>query len=167
MHPVLEPGVGEHGRHDVVREVLDSWPWETKPHIVGDSAFGSFDLLEDVTKRGATATFAIRDTCSPNLWKLLSKDLQVDKHRMAYCSKKQIVASVSSKRRAHNEDAITKCVISSGFAVVNQEAPDVFRKYSLEQAEALSKLPIAALRILASDLQRLEAPLTLPPESVD
>jgi hypothetical protein len=70
----IEPHLtaGDTAPHDVVRTMISRWKFYTKPEIVADAGFGSFDLCEDLSKSGVTVTFSMPLKSNPALWDVLS-----------------------------------------------------------------------------------------------
>jgi len=54
---------------------MQRWPYERKPHIVADAAFGSIEILKKITTWGGSATLSCPQTVMPWIWELLSHNL--------------------------------------------------------------------------------------------
>jgi hypothetical protein len=50
MFPYLEPPVVS--PQNTVRRMMERWPYNDRPHIVADRAFGSLELLQDIINWG-------------------------------------------------------------------------------------------------------------------
>ena len=133
---------------DVVRYFMDNWSFEKRPHIVADSAFGSFQLLDDIKRWGSTATFALSSSTEPNLWKLLRAGLVNDKWRAAFNETSGVVASLSLKTKTGKTEQVCQTVISTGFKYSTSPIQPTSQT-SLEGAVALSKIPVDTLRFIA------------------
>lgn len=75
---------GDNSPTDVVRAFMKTWAAPTKPHILGDSAFGSFDLLKEIVDWGGGGTFAMQGKFAPHLWEVLSVNLPPNTWSAAY-----------------------------------------------------------------------------------
>lgn len=64
-----------------------------KPHLIVDSAFGSFGRLSEIVAGGGGATMSMVPTVKPWLWELLDFGCGVDAGRLAYHPKEKIVVS--------------------------------------------------------------------------
>jgi hypothetical protein len=97
----------------VVELFATRWKHEEKPHIIGDSAFGSFELLDKLERQGIQATFSMSLNTSTFLWKLLSQNVPPDHWRAAVNEKKWITSSHTiidkNNARAYQQ------VLSNGF----------------------------------------------------
>lgn len=84
-----------------------------KPHLVVDSAFGSFDRLRELQAAGGNATMSMVPTVKPWLWELLDYGCGVDEGRMASLPNDDLViSSFKVLTEAGNEHQIK--TISSG-----------------------------------------------------
>jgi len=43
---------------ETLKLAMQRWPYERKPHIVADAAFGSIEMLEKITTWGGSATLS-------------------------------------------------------------------------------------------------------------
>ena len=53
----LKPNDG--GPEEAVRIMMKKWRFSNKPHIIADSGFGSFSLLQDISNWGGVATLSL------------------------------------------------------------------------------------------------------------
>lgn len=63
------------------------------PHKIQDSAFGSFQRIEEYREMGATATMSMSANTSPWLWAMLSDGCGIDEGRTAYNPETKLLAS--------------------------------------------------------------------------
>jgi hypothetical protein len=88
-----------------------------RPHLVVDSAFGSFDRLAEIVAGGGDATMSMVPTVKPWLWELLDFHCGIDTGRLAYFPNEDIVvSSFKVMSEAGNEHQIK--TISSGCRLV-------------------------------------------------
>jgi hypothetical protein len=86
---------GDNVPSDIIRSFMKHWTREPKPHIIGDSLFGSFDLMKEINKWGSGGTFSMQGKFGSYLWEVLSANLppntwrtaQNDKGWLVSCSK--------------------------------------------------------------------------------
>lgn len=64
-----------------------------KPHLVVDSAFGSFKKLKEITNVGGSATMSMAATVKPWLWELLDFKCGINEGRLAFLPDDNIVVS--------------------------------------------------------------------------
>jgi hypothetical protein len=83
------------------------------PHLVVDSAFGSFDKIEDIVNSGGGATMSMPANAKSWLWELLDFNCGIDEGRLAFLpTSKIVVSSFKVLTEAGNEHQIK--TISSG-----------------------------------------------------
>lgn len=63
------------------------------PHLVVDSAFGSFDRLDEIVAEGGNATMSMVPTVKPWLWELIDFGCGIDQGRLAELPQKNVVVS--------------------------------------------------------------------------
>ena len=63
------------------------------PHLVVDSAFGSFEKLRDIVNTGGNATMSMPSTTKPWLWELLDFGCGIDEGRLALLPLENIIVS--------------------------------------------------------------------------
>ena len=113
--PHLEPNDG--GGEEAVRIMMKQWKFSTKPHIVADSGFGSFKLLQNIITWGATATLSIPTNESDKLAPFMAYNLPVG-HWRACINTEKIIFSVECKQvdAIHGGTSIThKYIITNAF----------------------------------------------------
>lgn len=87
-----------------------------EPHLVVDSAFGSFDRLADIRRDGGHATMSMSPTVKPWLWEMLDWNCGIDEGRAALLPLHNVV--VSSFKVVSETGTIHQIkTISSGCAV--------------------------------------------------
>ncbi len=64
-----------------------------RPHLVVDSAFGSFEKLRDIVNAGGNATMSMPSTTKPWLWELLDFGCGIDEGRLALLPLENIIVS--------------------------------------------------------------------------
>lgn len=64
---------------------------ELRPHLVVDSAFGSFERLAEINEAGGDATMSMPATVKPWLWEMLDWRCGVDEGRAAYLPQQNII----------------------------------------------------------------------------
>jgi len=52
---------------------LSRWHYPYKAHIVADSAFGSLNLLKNISSWGGVCTMAVSEKVVPHIWELLAR----------------------------------------------------------------------------------------------
>jgi hypothetical protein len=62
-----------------------------RPHLVVDSAFGSFDRLEEIKAAGGNATMSMSSVVKPWLWEMLDYGCGIDEGRLAFLPEKNVV----------------------------------------------------------------------------
>lgn len=83
------------------------------PHLIVDSAFGSFEKIRDIVCTGGGATMSMTPNAKPWLWELLDFNCGIDEGRLAYLPSDNIViSSFKVLSEAGNEHQIK--TISSG-----------------------------------------------------
>jgi hypothetical protein len=87
-----------------------------RPHLVVDSAFGSFDRLHEIIAEGGNATMSMPATVKPWLWELLDFKCGIDQGRLALLPASNIVIS-SFKVLAETGNTHQIKTISSGCLV--------------------------------------------------
>lgn len=92
-----------------------------KPHIVGDSAFGSFNMIQEIENWGGLGTLAISRTESPWLWNTLDQNLSPNHWRAA---KKNSIVSSLHVIVDDNDKMVTQQIVSNGFTGIYFEFMD-------------------------------------------
>lgn len=92
--PHLEPNDG--GPPMALQIMMQQWRFDIKPHIVADSGFGSFVMLNHIISWGTVATLSVPTNESNNLAPFLSYNLPVGNWR-ACMNEKGVVFSVECK----------------------------------------------------------------------
>ena len=114
--PHLRPNDG--GGPQAVRKMMQEWPLtRSKPHVVVDSGFGSFGLMQDIIAWGGAATMSLPSNECQQLNTLLSYNLPLD-HWRACINAQGIIFSAQKKtvETASGSTAIgLKFVISNAF----------------------------------------------------
>jgi hypothetical protein len=110
FHPHLQ--VADAAPHSVIIQFLKNWKLVCKPHVVADSAFGSFDVMKQIVELGFSATLSMPATASDWLWDVLSHNLPSDHWRAAV--KDNIVASVQYRKDEKTGKSSFKQILSSG-----------------------------------------------------
>jgi hypothetical protein len=88
-----------------------------RPHLIVDSAFGSFQRLSEIVAAGGDATMSMPANAKPWLWALLDFNCTVDSGRLAFFPKEGfVVSSFKVMTEAGNEHQIK--TISSGCELV-------------------------------------------------
>jgi hypothetical protein len=118
---VLESQVSAQGAMmALLNRLLERKP-TLRPHLVVDSAFGSFDKLHDIMGAGGNATMSMASNVKPWLWELLDFKCGIDEGRLAFIPDPGIViGSFKVISEAGNEHQIK--TISSGCTL--EEAED-------------------------------------------
>ncbi len=80
--------------HSSLKLFLDRWPFTPKPHVVGDSAFCSTEIIQQMTQNGQFGTFSCAGAEHAFLWKLLLRNLQHKQWQACYHSDGSLLASV-------------------------------------------------------------------------
>ena len=114
--PHLQPNDG--GGEQAVRKMMNQWRFETKPHIVADSGFGSLALARDIRTWGGYSTMSVSVIEAP-FNTLISENLPLNKWRA--CVKDGIILSVQTKKSENSNETTSitkKYVISTGFTAV-------------------------------------------------
>eukprot|EP01105_Mastigella_eilhardi_P013148 TRINITY_DN2990_c0_g1_i1.p1 TRINITY_DN2990_c0_g1~~TRINITY_DN2990_c0_g1_i1.p1 ORF type:complete len:436 (-),score=87.15 TRINITY_DN2990_c0_g1_i1:428-1735(-) len=93
-HAIPHLRTGDSAPQDVLHKVIETWPLVPHPHYVGDTAFGSTQILEIVRQRGGVGTFSISSNSCPQLWQALAFNLPIDHFRVAAQQQSGVVASV-------------------------------------------------------------------------
>lgn len=75
--------------------ILQEHP-QIHPHLVADSAFGSFTRIEELRQIGCSGVFSMSSQITPWLWKMLTHDCSVDEGRCAYSPETGLVVSAFS-----------------------------------------------------------------------
>jgi|YelNatPaOPRAMG01_1025707.scaffolds.fasta_scaffold64168_2 hypothetical protein len=117
--PHLQPNDG--GGEQAVRKMMNQWRFETKPHIVADSGFGSLALARDIRTWGGYSTMSVSVIEAP-FNTLISENLPLNKWRA--CVKDGIILSVQTKKSENSNETTSitkKYVISTGFTAVPLE----------------------------------------------
>lgn len=100
----------------VVKKVMENWKFQgPKPHIITDSAFGSFELMKEVSEKGFYWTSSIPSDNNNPLWQVLSHNLATGSWRAAM--KDNVIAScsvITSKKGKF----VYKHVISNAFQTI-------------------------------------------------
>jgi Transposase IS4 len=98
---------------------------EITPHLVVDSAFGSFERLLDIKQAGGEATMSMSSVHKPWLWEMLDWGCGIDEGRTAYAPNTGIVVSSfkveTEKRTTHQIKTI-----SSGCEVALPDEQEAF-----------------------------------------
>jgi len=98
------------------------------PHLVVDSAFGSFSRLDELVEAGGGATMSASQAGKDWLWEMLDWKCGVNEGRAAFIPDKNIVVS-SFKLQSENGDYHQLKIISSGCQVnVSPGAEEVVLK---------------------------------------
>lgn len=88
-----------------------------RPHLIVDSAFGSFQRLSEIVAAGGHATMSMPANAKPWLWALLDFNCTIDSGRLAFFPKEGfVVSSFKVMTEAGNEHQIK--TISSGCELV-------------------------------------------------
>mmetsp|Transcript_17206 Transcript_17206/g.23916 ORF Transcript_17206/g.23916 Transcript_17206/m.23916 type:complete len:125 (+) Transcript_17206:182-556(+) len=91
---------------------MQHWPYDSKPHLCADSAFGSFELMKDIVDWGGKATMSVAQ--EPQwLWKVLSYSVPPGHWRATQSP--TLVASVHAKLNKENNCTIYKHLISNAY----------------------------------------------------
>lgn len=93
-----------------------------KPHLVVDSAFGSFDRLTEIKEAGGEATMSMAANVKPWLWELLDWNCGIDEGRAAVLADGTVVSSFKVLSETGNEHQIK--TISSGCQVVEDSSEE-------------------------------------------
>jgi hypothetical protein len=64
-----------------------------RPHLVVDSAFGSFDRLDDINEAGGDATMSMASNVKSWLWEMLDWDCGIDEGRTAFLPDKNVLVT--------------------------------------------------------------------------
>lgn len=86
--------VGDSGPLDNLRLAMSRWGNLSKPHMVADAAFGSFDILKEISEWGGMGTFSCSSGNTPWLWEMLSTNLPPHSWRAAINVELGVVASI-------------------------------------------------------------------------
>jgi hypothetical protein len=119
---------GDNAPTDIVQKFMKHWTTEPKPHILGDSAFGSFSLLEEIIDWGAGGTFAMQGKFAPYLWEVLSANLPPNTWRAAHndqgwlasCSK---IFDVASGKQTYQQILSTAFPLSTTTSLASASSP--------------------------------------------
>lgn len=84
------------------------------PHYVGDAAFGSFELLQEINSWGGTATLSMSTTSSSFLWEVLSLNVPSASWRVAINSQGLIGSSHVLYDKSGSK-LVYQQLLSSGF----------------------------------------------------
>lgn len=93
------------------------------PHLVVDSAFGSFDKLKDIVNTGGNATMSMPATTKLWLWELLDFNCGIDEGRLALLPAENVVVS-SFKVLAESGNEHQIKTISSGCTLAADPADE-------------------------------------------
>jgi len=108
---------------EALKLAMQRWPYERKPHIVADAAFGSIEMLEKITTWGGSATLSCPQTVMPWIWELLSiinNNLPPSHWRAAKLQSSNIIASLLA-----GTDHYGKLLINRYFLLVGQPKQQV------------------------------------------
>ena len=111
MRPYLVEGEG--APLDAVRYFMNRWQHDSKPHIVADSAFGSFSLLQEIHDWGGYATLSVPINVNAFLWKVLSINSPANSWRSAVNGN---IIAASSTMNDKNNKIVHKQIISNGYS---------------------------------------------------
>jgi hypothetical protein len=104
------------------------------PHLVVDSAFGSFDRLDEIMQNHGNATMSMSPVVTRWLWELLNWDCGVDEGRAAFTADRRVVVgSYQVISEAGNWHQIK--FISSGFPPVREPAGEEVVEAVLDRRE--------------------------------
>lgn len=96
------------------------WP-ELPLHLVVDSAFGSFDRLDEIVASGGDATMSMSSNVTPWLWALLGYECGIDAGRVAYIPSTQVLVG-SYQVQTEKKEVHQLKIISSACKV--EDIPD-------------------------------------------
>lgn len=92
-----------------------------RPHLVVDSAFGSFDKLAQIVESGGDATMSMSSLTKPWLWELLNWRCGLDQGRAAFTPRGNLVVSSFQVESDTSKDIHQIKTISSGFSITERE----------------------------------------------
>ena len=88
--------------------------------IIGDAAFGSFELLKEIKQWGGNGTFSISNNIYPWLWEVLSVNVPPNHWRCATNNNNWIASSHTIIDNTSNK-IIHQQILSSAFQVPQQQ----------------------------------------------
>jgi len=143
--------VGDISPVESFKAMLQRWPEDqVRPHIVGDAAFGSLDMMSCVAEWGGTATLSCGINNCAWLWDLLSTDLPPATWRCAV-NEDSIIASVHVATDDRGNKGHQQILASGWTATVRPESNAAATSANTPTmphytAEALGKLKVVELR---------------------
>lgn len=142
--------VGDTSPVENLQAVLKRWNLIDRPHIVADAAFGSIDILKEITEWGSVATLSCPVGNSAWLWETLSTNLPAWNWRGAHNEELQIVASV----HAATDDKgglVHQQLLSTGFKAIAVDQIEAEDEPEKEKESDMPRFTREALQSLTVD----------------